>query len=505
MPCTLSKVIEYQGIAEEVKEFITPISATPCVGDIVMVSRATGSSFSRAVVTKVHDKHCTAVTLENDTAYTTGEVWPFFEDLQIKDSSFRLGARVCVKGLRKPEMQPLNDAFGTIAVHKSQGHPVFVTKRNAAAGVLTYCVRLDHKTGGKKLVLLEPQFLVSEEQVLLEAENDLSAALSLLVPNVHVATDPVDTDSAATPEKEAQVAEEKIIAGGARIEEAKSKAEMEARALEEEVSEAPEVGVQPAEALEKEEASEALESDIVPTEAWEIEQEYDEPWDVTRSSEVMLAVWSQQPSVGTWVLPRLMCDIQPTKAVGTEQAPEEPEIDVQLAEALETDSAATPEKEAQVAEEKIIAGGARIEEAKFKAEMEMEARPIEEAMGKAKVEEEAKSKPDVMEEADPELLRDLEVIALSMAGSDTKQIDTSAPFSQPAQVRESIVTGKMEGAAVPTSSRRVKRIFALQAAFAVTSVPLLVSGAGAVGIGSFLSLSGYAGLAATALKVSSKF
>lgn len=74
-------------------------------------------------------------------------------------------------------MQPLNNAFGTVQAHPSQGHPVFVVKPASPAPVLTYCVRLDQKIVGQRIVLLEPQFLISEQQKL----EELSAKLSGLV------------------------------------------------------------------------------------------------------------------------------------------------------------------------------------------------------------------------------------------------------------------------------------------------------------------------------------
>merc|ERR1719161_1431869 len=157
-------------------EPVSPSIQPPCIGDIVAVSGSCSST--AAVVTKVHGKHCTAVTLctENPSA-TAGEIWPNFENIKITNAAFRLGARVCLKGLRSSKMQPLNNAFGTVQAHPSRGHPVFVVKPASPAPVLTYCVRLDQKIVGQRIVLLEPQFLISEQQKL----EELSAKLSDLV------------------------------------------------------------------------------------------------------------------------------------------------------------------------------------------------------------------------------------------------------------------------------------------------------------------------------------
>lgn len=188
--------------ASDEKDTPTCVQHPPCPGDIVLVGRRgsigqSSSSACTAIVTKIHERHCTAVMLD-DRLRGTGECWPFFEDIVIQNS-WRVGTRVTVTGLRSAAMQHLNGVAGSIIRHPSQGHPVFVTKPSVPEPVLTFCVRLNVPVGNKRTVMLEPKYLVTEEEFLSQVTENLSATLTFLGAKCDEPLSPLPSDVFCNP------------------------------------------------------------------------------------------------------------------------------------------------------------------------------------------------------------------------------------------------------------------------------------------------------------------
>lgn len=158
---------EKEGLADSLdhnKQEVVEAVAVPQCGDLVVLL-SQGHRF--AIVTKVHEVHCTVVLLDEARMHGCGEHWPDFQDMRVESTAFRAGAQVLIRGMRSGKNQLFNGVGGTIIAHPKEGHPCWVTKQaSPEKPVLTFCVRLDQSCGQReKLILIEPRFLIPKEQM----------------------------------------------------------------------------------------------------------------------------------------------------------------------------------------------------------------------------------------------------------------------------------------------------------------------------------------------------
>jgi len=113
-----------------------------------------------AAVTEVFESHCAVVVLDESLQCGIGECWPYFKDVLITSTGWRIGNRVTINGLRNKRHAKLNGLTGVVCSHPTHGHPCFVQKASVPDQLrLTICVKLDDcKAAGQKSVLLEPRF-----------------------------------------------------------------------------------------------------------------------------------------------------------------------------------------------------------------------------------------------------------------------------------------------------------------------------------------------------------
>lgn len=148
-----------------------PSASPPQCGDLVVLLT---HGRRAAVVTKVHERHCTVVELDEDQMHGCGECWPEFQRICIESTAWRLGAQVVIQGMRSVKAQTMNGKGGTIIAHPKQGHPCWLTKQSSEKPLLTLCVRFDHPISRKeKSVMVEPRFLVPKENFLQQIAGDL--------------------------------------------------------------------------------------------------------------------------------------------------------------------------------------------------------------------------------------------------------------------------------------------------------------------------------------------
>eukprot|EP00746_Dinoflagellata_sp_MGD_P149820 gnl/MRDRNA2_/MRDRNA2_81811_c0_seq1.p1 gnl/MRDRNA2_/MRDRNA2_81811_c0~~gnl/MRDRNA2_/MRDRNA2_81811_c0_seq1.p1 ORF type:complete len:562 (+),score=81.09 gnl/MRDRNA2_/MRDRNA2_81811_c0_seq1:176-1861(+) len=169
--------------ADEVEVERMPAESLEC-GDIVVLGSALPANLrSRpAIVTEVHDSHATCVSLDDSWQHAFEECWPFFSDVSLISSAFRLNSRVVVSGMRSDRNRSSNGKVGAVVQHPKQGHPCFVCKSEGDP-VLTICVRLDSDAGSSsqssqknskgKLILVEPRHLIAHESYIRKLEGDL--------------------------------------------------------------------------------------------------------------------------------------------------------------------------------------------------------------------------------------------------------------------------------------------------------------------------------------------
>jgi len=162
----------------DMRELLVPSDASPPassltsqnleVGDLVSLGANVGEHRGcDAVVTKVHEAHCTVSVLDEERQVVIGECWPSFCDLRFVSSAWRLNTSVIVEGLKGAKTKEFNGAHGIVVAHPKQGHPCFVEKASApGAPRLTLCISVRAKESGRhpKQVLLEPRFLVEREE-----------------------------------------------------------------------------------------------------------------------------------------------------------------------------------------------------------------------------------------------------------------------------------------------------------------------------------------------------
>lgn len=151
-------------------------------GDIVELGSALEAKLRKrsAIVTEVHEKHSTCVVLDDELQHGSEECWPFFGDVTLKSSAFRLGSRVVVCGMQSSRLRCANGKVGTVTLHPKEGHPCFLCKKGGDP-VLTVCVHLDGDAvvssslkGKTNKVLVEIKNLVSHEDYLKKVEDDLN-------------------------------------------------------------------------------------------------------------------------------------------------------------------------------------------------------------------------------------------------------------------------------------------------------------------------------------------
>lgn len=97
-------------------------------GDVVRIVGGVGTG-SSAVVMEVAEKHCTVAQLDEGKTVALGQLWPYFHQLELESTAWRLGARVIIHGLTSKRLQHLNGALGKVGKHPKEGHLVFVTRR----------------------------------------------------------------------------------------------------------------------------------------------------------------------------------------------------------------------------------------------------------------------------------------------------------------------------------------------------------------------------------------
>ncbi|CAK0812920.1 unnamed protein product, partial [Prorocentrum cordatum] len=105
----------------------------PHEGDIVRISADPDYSQRSAVVTKVGENHCTVVVLDASERFGVDERYPYFKNIRLVNSAFRLRNRVAVAGLKGARTRHLNGHTGSIERHPTNGHPVFVTVQKPPA------------------------------------------------------------------------------------------------------------------------------------------------------------------------------------------------------------------------------------------------------------------------------------------------------------------------------------------------------------------------------------
>merc|ERR1719187_2823141 len=119
------------------------------IGDLAKIRDGVGTG-STAVITAVHDKHCTAVLLDSQHHLACGEVWPFFDQLQRLNTSWRLGHDVTLCNMKSAKLQHLNGQDGCIVQHPRQGHPVFVQKPKL--NEVRLCLTVKLHSGGEHVI-----------------------------------------------------------------------------------------------------------------------------------------------------------------------------------------------------------------------------------------------------------------------------------------------------------------------------------------------------------------
>lgn len=141
-----------------------PVSRAPWAqGDLVRIAQGLGHG-ALAVVTEVQERHCTVVLLDEARSRGLGELWPFYEDLQLVSSAWRLGAAVVIQGLTSKKLEHLNGLSGRVGRHPKQGHPALVQRSHAEEPQLRLVVLMDDaKAAGNTSVFVEARFLMSPE------------------------------------------------------------------------------------------------------------------------------------------------------------------------------------------------------------------------------------------------------------------------------------------------------------------------------------------------------
>lgn len=142
-------------------------------GDRVKLMDGVGTG-SQAVVTDVHETHCTVIVL--DAAWSRGmqQLWPSLHQLEHMSQAWRIGSRVTLRGLASGKLRHLNGATGSVAKHPREPHPIFARKSNKkepdGAGEspqLRLVVRLDEQCRPEKgpaTVCLEARHVVPEKE-----------------------------------------------------------------------------------------------------------------------------------------------------------------------------------------------------------------------------------------------------------------------------------------------------------------------------------------------------
>jgi len=133
-------------------------------GDLIHVGSGVSGDHKncKAVVTAVHEVHCTAVVLDDELCLGVGEIWPNFSDVTLVSSHWRLGTEVVVVGLQNPNIQVHNGATGVIVEHAKHGHPLFMQRHDPSEKPhLTLCVKITSGGAGVKKLLLKPRFLIT--------------------------------------------------------------------------------------------------------------------------------------------------------------------------------------------------------------------------------------------------------------------------------------------------------------------------------------------------------
>ncbi|CAK0865810.1 unnamed protein product, partial [Prorocentrum cordatum] len=140
-----------------------PGAPPPQEGDIVRLGADPDYSQRSAVVTKVWENHCTVVILDASERFGVDERYPYFRNIGLVRSDFRLRRRVAIAGLKGSGTRHLNGHTGWIDSHPINGHPVFVQKASSPEKAQHgggFCVRLDDPVSASDpCVLLEPRFL----------------------------------------------------------------------------------------------------------------------------------------------------------------------------------------------------------------------------------------------------------------------------------------------------------------------------------------------------------
>jgi len=143
-------------------------------GDLIFIDRSAARAHRncRAVITKVHEAHCTATVLD-ETLSGIEEIWPSFPDILLISSCWRVGVEVVLSGLKNPKIKALNGTTGIIVSHVRQGHPSFVQKGESNIARLSLCVRISLSNGSERCVLLSPQFLKTRQEFFLSVAQEL--------------------------------------------------------------------------------------------------------------------------------------------------------------------------------------------------------------------------------------------------------------------------------------------------------------------------------------------
>lgn len=110
-------------------------------GDIVVLGSGLPANVRKrpAVVTEVHESHCTCIVLDDSWQHGSEECWPFFSDVSLISNAFRLGSRVVVCGMQRDCNRLWDGKVGTVILHPKEGHPCFLFK-SGREPVLTICV-----------------------------------------------------------------------------------------------------------------------------------------------------------------------------------------------------------------------------------------------------------------------------------------------------------------------------------------------------------------------------
>jgi len=137
----------------------------PQTGDVVRLGGGVPCEHrgSIAIVTKVNEKHCNVIVLDQERRYAAEECWPNFADVTVIESGVsRLGSRVQIHGLTGKKTSHFNSCIGTIVAHPREGHPCFIKKDSAKQPLLVLCVEIDDApTPDMKTVLLELKYLAT--------------------------------------------------------------------------------------------------------------------------------------------------------------------------------------------------------------------------------------------------------------------------------------------------------------------------------------------------------